>query len=96
MIDTPLKYCIEAARRAGLENAEQLSEQSVVLRFPSLCAWYREACRERDEMERQRNELLAALESVMDSWQYGETTYEAKTTYDHARSAIEKAKGEKP
>ena len=66
MIDTPLKYCIEAARRAGLENAEQLSEQSVVLRFPSLCAWYREACRERDEMERQRNELIEIIDCCLD------------------------------
>jgi hypothetical protein len=39
-------------------------------------------------------DLLEALESVIDSWQYGETPSDAAATYDHARSAIAKAKGE--
>ena len=39
-------------------------------------------------------DLLDSLESVMDSWQYGETPSIAAATYDHARSVIAKAKGE--
>lgn len=87
MIETPLQKCIKAAHRAGLENAEQLSEQSVILRFPSLCAWYREACRERDELSRV---LQQALE------EYKESGAISNETWENAEWAIAKAKGETP
>ena len=39
-------------------------------------------------------ELLGALEDVIDSWQYGESTIEAKEQYEAAIATIAKARGE--
>lgn len=47
-----------------------------------------------EQLKAQRDELLEALEQVIDDWQYGLSTEEASGTYEKARQAIAKAKGE--
>lgn len=46
------------------------------------------------ELKSHRDELLEALEQVIDDWQYGLSTEEASGTYASARQVIAKAKGE--
>lgn len=47
-----------------------------------------------EQLKAQRDELLEALEQVIDDWQYGLSTEEASGTYTSAKQVIAKAKGE--
>ena len=49
---------------------------------------------ENKEIKAQRDELLDALEGVIDAWQYGSSIEEANEVYTKAKEAIAKAKGE--
>ena len=46
-----------------------------------------------EKVKAQRDELLEALEKVIDEWQYGSSIEEANEVYTKAKEAIAKAKG---
>jgi L-lactate utilization protein LutB len=91
MIDQQLQECIKAAHKAGLQNAEQLSRDSVLIRFVQLCSWY-------SQIQKERDNLLEALESIVaaddqSAKEIGLEDYEHPSTAK-ARAAIAKVKGE--
>lgn len=61
MNDQILQNCIDAARLAGLENSEQMSRESVLLRFPQLCKWYLQTLRELERVTKENKELKKQL-----------------------------------
>lgn len=85
MIDQQLQECIKSAHKAGLQNAEQLSRDSVLIRFVQLCSWY-------SQIQKERDNLLEALERLRDAEK--EPRSEWKLAIANADIAIAKAKGE--
>jgi hypothetical protein len=92
MTNKQLQECIKAAHKAGLQNAEQLSRDSVLIRFVQLCSWY-------SQIQKERDNLLEALEVL--TLAIGLTPIAGnkdalQEAFDIARAAIAKAKGEAP
>ena len=62
-----LPACIESAKRANLQNSEQLSVLSVLRRFPQLCLWYHESQKELAEKDKQIAALQSQLNFALDA-----------------------------
>jgi hypothetical protein len=96
VIDKQLQECIKAAHKAGLQNAEQLSRDSVLIRFVQLCSWY-------SQIQKERDNLLEALQLLEGCIVMGGDPYEGlgpskpgTSPIAKARAAIAKEKGEAP